>query len=100
MNPPVWDDSPIRMSFSDLKGLFHEFGHMLQFLLTDVEYGPISGPDAIEKDASEFVAQVSFYVCVCFFSKEKIVIAILVFCLIFAATESSSWNTGCMRNLF
>lgn len=58
MNPPVWDDSPVRMSFSDVKGLFHEFGHMLQFLLLNVEYGSFSGPNSLEKDANEFPSQV------------------------------------------
>lgn len=54
-NMPTWDDSPTHLAFSDVKGLFHEFGHVLQYLLaTDVEFASLSGVEAVEKDTIEF----------------------------------------------
>ena len=61
IDTPVWTDEPAPMSFKDVKGLFHEFGHMLQFLLMDVEFGSLSGLHAIDVDANEFVSQVSLF---------------------------------------
>ncbi|MCA8962903.1 MAG: M3 family metallopeptidase, partial [Planctomycetes bacterium] len=40
--PPV-GDTPSLMSFSEVLTLFHEFGHGLQHMLTDVDYGFASG---------------------------------------------------------
>lgn len=60
MDPPAWSDeeNPIVITFADAKNLFHEFGHVLEFLLsTNVEYGSLSGASYLEKDACEFVSQ-------------------------------------------
>mmetsp|Transcript_35545 Transcript_35545/g.40488 ORF Transcript_35545/g.40488 Transcript_35545/m.40488 type:complete len:655 (-) Transcript_35545:115-2079(-) len=35
INPPTWDDMPTPVSLEDTVSLFHEFGHVLQFLLAD-----------------------------------------------------------------
>lgn len=50
--PPI-DDKPALLTFSELKTLFHEFGHALQHMLTTVNYGSISGTNGIEWDAVE-----------------------------------------------
>jgi Zn-dependent oligopeptidase len=55
---PVWDDSPIKLDFNDVIHLFHEFGHVLQNLLVQVELGAFVGAHTIEEDASELVSQV------------------------------------------
>ena len=60
IRPPVWDDSPIKLNFSDVVHMFHEFGHTLQLLLPNVESGVFSGAQTIEEDASEVVSQVCF----------------------------------------
>jgi peptidyl-dipeptidase Dcp len=37
------DDGPTLLSFDDVRTLFHEFGHGLHGLLSDVNYGRLSG---------------------------------------------------------
>jgi hypothetical protein len=59
IRPPIWDESPTKMHVYDVVHLFHEFGHVLQNLLSTVELGAFSGAQVIEEDASEFVSQVS-----------------------------------------
>jgi oligopeptidase A len=41
-SPPV-GDKPSLMTFREVETLFHEFGHALQHMLTDVEEGMVSG---------------------------------------------------------
>ena len=45
------------MSFSEVKTLFHEFGHGLQGMLTTVEYSDAAGISGIEWDAVEVASQ-------------------------------------------
>ncbi len=54
--PPV-DGKPSLMSFSELETLFHEFGHGLQHMLTEVDYGLAAGIRDVEWDAVELPSQ-------------------------------------------
>ncbi|XP_078097103.1 uncharacterized protein LOC144510919 [Mustelus asterias] len=54
--PPV-GSLPSLMSFSEVKSLFHEFGHALQHMLTTVPYNLAAGLNNIEWDAVEFPSQ-------------------------------------------
>ncbi|XP_051877292.1 uncharacterized protein LOC127573281 [Pristis pectinata] len=54
--PPV-GSIPSLMSFSEIKALFHEFGHALQHMLTTVPYVMAAGLKNIEWDAIEFPSQ-------------------------------------------
>jgi oligopeptidase A len=54
--PPV-AGKPSRMSFAELRTLFHEFGHALQHMLTRVDYGMASGIRNVEWDAVELASQ-------------------------------------------
>lgn len=54
--PPI-NSSPALLSFSEVQTLFHEFGHALQHLLTEMNYPSISGTNGIEWDAVEVVSQ-------------------------------------------
>ncbi|XP_078413778.1 uncharacterized protein LOC144690298 [Cetorhinus maximus] len=54
--PPV-GSVPSLMSFSEVKSLFHEFGHALQHMLTTVPYAMAAGLNNIEWDAVEFPSQ-------------------------------------------
>lgn len=53
--PPV-DDQPALLTFREIKTLFHEFGHALQALLTNVDRPEISGLDGVEWDAIELAS--------------------------------------------
>ncbi|XP_014669639.1 PREDICTED: probable cytosolic oligopeptidase A [Priapulus caudatus] len=50
--PPVLGQ-PALMSFSEVKTLFHEFGHALQHLLTGMPYSDVAGLANVEWDAVE-----------------------------------------------
>ena len=54
--PPV-DGKPSLMSFSEVETLFHEFGHGLQHVLTEVDYGLAAGIRDVEWDAVELPSQ-------------------------------------------
>lgn len=54
--PPV-DDKPSLMTFSEVETMFHEFGHALQHMLTDVDYGMVAGINNVEWDAVEIASQ-------------------------------------------
>ncbi len=54
--PPV-GDKPSLMSFSEVETLFHEFGHGLQGMLTQVDYASVSGINGVEWDAVELASQ-------------------------------------------
>jgi oligopeptidase A len=54
--PPV-DGKPAMMSFSEVKTLFHEFGHGLHHMLTTVDYGLAAGIHNVEWDAIELPSQ-------------------------------------------
>jgi peptidyl-dipeptidase Dcp len=50
------DDGPTLLSFDDVRALFHEFGHGLHGLLSDVSYGRLSGTN-VPQDYVELPSQ-------------------------------------------
>jgi oligopeptidase A len=54
--PPV-DGQPSLMTFREVETLFHEFGHALQHMLTDVDEPEAAGINNIEWDAVELPSQ-------------------------------------------
>jgi oligopeptidase A len=54
--PPV-DGKPSLMTFNEVETLFHEFGHGLQHMLTQVDYGGAAGINNVEWDAVELPSQ-------------------------------------------
>ncbi len=54
--PPV-DGQPSLMSFTEVKTLFHEFGHGLHHMLTQVDYSMAAGIRNVEWDAVELPSQ-------------------------------------------
>lgn len=54
--PPV-GDRPSLMSFNEVVTLFHEFGHGLQHMLTEVDVEDVSGTSGVEWDAVELPSQ-------------------------------------------
>lgn len=55
--PPV-GDKPSLMTFREVETLFHESGHCLQHLLTQIDEGLAAGIRNIEWDAVELPSQV------------------------------------------
>ena len=47
---------PVLMSFDDVTGMFHEFGHALHGMLSNVEYPSLSGAN-VERDFVEYPSQ-------------------------------------------
>ncbi len=54
--PPV-DGKPSLMTFRDVETLFHEFGHGLQHMLTQVDFTGAAGINNVEWDAVELPSQ-------------------------------------------
>jgi oligopeptidase A len=54
--PPV-DSKPSLMTFREVETLFHEFGHGLQHMLTQVDYPGAAGINNVEWDAVELPSQ-------------------------------------------
>ncbi|MGV6809913.1 MAG: M3 family metallopeptidase [bacterium] len=54
--PPV-DDKPALFTHDEVETLFHEFGHGLHHMLTQVDYLGISGINGVEWDAVELPSQ-------------------------------------------
>jgi len=54
--PPV-SGKPSLMNFTEVKTLFHEFGHGLHHMLTQVDYGMAAGIRNVEWDAVELPSQ-------------------------------------------
>ncbi|MBX2850819.1 MAG: M3 family metallopeptidase [Phycisphaeraceae bacterium] len=50
-------DKPSLMSFDEVITLFHEFGHALQGMLTEIDYADAAGLSGIEWDAVEICSQ-------------------------------------------
>lgn len=48
---------PSLMTFREVETLFHEFGHALQHMLTNIDYGMASGISNVEWDAVEIASQ-------------------------------------------
>lgn len=55
-SPPV-GDKPSLMTFSEVTTLFHETGHGLQHMLTEVQHSPAAGINGVEWDAVELPSQ-------------------------------------------
>ncbi|MEM9266297.1 MAG: M3 family metallopeptidase [Cyanobacteria bacterium P01_F01_bin.13] len=55
-SPPV-DGKPSLMTFREVETLFHEFGHGLQHMLTQVDYPGAAGINNVEWDAVELPSQ-------------------------------------------
>jgi oligopeptidase A len=55
--PPPTDDAPALLSHDDVLTLFHEFGHGLHHMLTEVELPSVGGIDGVEWDAVELPSQ-------------------------------------------
>ena len=55
-SPPT-EKAPSLMTFRDVETLFHEFGHGLQHMLTEVEHGGAAGINNVEWDAVELPSQ-------------------------------------------
>ncbi|HUL80884.1 MAG TPA: M3 family metallopeptidase [Gammaproteobacteria bacterium] len=55
-NPPV-GDTPSLLSHSESVTLFHEFGHALHHLLTEVDYPSVAGMNGVAWDAVELPSQ-------------------------------------------
>ncbi len=56
MTPPV-GEAPSLLNFNEVETLFHEFGHGLQHMLSEVDYLDVSGINGIEWDAVELPSQ-------------------------------------------
>ena len=54
--PPV-DGKPSLLTFRDVETLFHEMGHALQHMLTEVDEAPAAGINGVEWDAVELPSQ-------------------------------------------
>ncbi|MEA2101710.1 MAG: M3 family metallopeptidase [Thermodesulfobacteriota bacterium] len=54
--PPI-GEKPSLMGFREIETLFHEFGHGLQAMLTEIEYPDVSGINGVEWDAVELPSQ-------------------------------------------
>lgn len=55
--PPSTDDTPSLLKYSDVETLFHEMGHALHHLLSNVSDYFISGINGVEWDVVEFPSQ-------------------------------------------
>jgi oligopeptidase A len=51
------DDQPCLMTHDDVQTLFHEFGHCLHHLLTEIEWPQVNGINNVEWDAVELPSQ-------------------------------------------
>lgn len=57
------DGHPALLTHDDVLTLFHEFGHCLHHLLTEVDYPSVAGTNGVLWDAIEFPSQFMEYYC-------------------------------------
>lgn len=62
-------DKPALLTHDDVQTLFHEFGHCLHHIVTQVNYGAVSGINGVPWDAVEFPSQFLEHWC---FEKETL----------------------------
>ncbi|TDH69927.1 hypothetical protein CCR75_005638 [Bremia lactucae] len=62
-SPPVEKNTPSLMTFREVETMFHEFGHALQHMLTQMEYRDVAGINGIEWDAIELPSQMMENFC-------------------------------------
>lgn len=86
IQPPTWDDDPVRLTWEDCESLFHEMGHILQLLCGKSELGCVVGPELLPGDVSEFLSKVSLQSCA-FWDDAHC-----------ASVCCSLWSTGSLRN--
>jgi len=55
LEAPAWDDDSPRLRWQECETVFHEFGHVLQFMLSKPTRGTLLGPHAMAFDISEFL---------------------------------------------
>jgi oligopeptidase A len=55
--PPPQEDHPSLLTHHDVETLFHEFGHCLHHMLTEVDWPQINGLNNVEWDAVELPSQ-------------------------------------------
>lgn len=55
LEPPAWDSDPTPLRWNDCESLFHEFGHVLQFLLARPEQSALLSPHNMALDVSELL---------------------------------------------
>ncbi len=61
-NRPIGNKSAL-LTHDDVQTVFHEFGHCLHHLLTQVDYAPLSGINGVPWDAVEFPSQFFEFWC-------------------------------------
>lgn len=61
-SPPL-GEHPSLMTFREVETIFHEFGHGLQHMLTEVDIGAVAGINGIEWDAVELPSQLMENFC-------------------------------------
>ncbi|MDR3491183.1 MAG: M3 family metallopeptidase [Gammaproteobacteria bacterium] len=57
------DDHPALLTQHEVETLFHEFGHCLHHILTQIDYSAISGINGVLWDAVEFPSQIMEHWC-------------------------------------
>lgn len=55
-SPPI-AKQPTLLTFYEVNTIFHEFGHALQYLLTEINYAPVAGINGVPWDAVEIASQ-------------------------------------------
>jgi oligopeptidase A len=56
-------NAPALLTQDEVETLFHEFGHCLHHLMTQIDYAPISGINGVPWDAVEFPSQIMEHWC-------------------------------------
>ncbi len=60
--PPI-GNKPARLTYDEVQTVFHEFGHCLHHLLTQVDFASLSGINGVPWDAVEFPSQFFEFWC-------------------------------------